>query len=305
MLIGHQKQVEQLRQAVKTGQLASSYLFSGPDGIGKRLVALQMAGEMAGDVHRVENGTHPDVIFLTLLEEKKDINIEQTRKMQAAVQMHPLESKYKVVIIDNAEKMNSAAANSVLKILEEPPKATHFFLISSRPHMLLPTILSRCQKINFSPPPEAEAVPFIAKQLGIDEAKAALLYSISGGSIGIASTISTELMDTVIEQIGSLLARPSPTRLIITAEGWAKGDISHETILSIIAHIYHQSALKSLGQTVKSSPSLVQFIASIANNAPMPTIQKRIAAIIAAQRDIEATYNKQLLFEQLLFTLLG
>lgn len=305
MLIGHSKQLEQLRQAVKSGQLASSYLFCGPDGIGKKLVAFQVAGEMANDPHRVENGTHPDVIFLTLLEDKKDIIIEQTRKMQASVQMHPLESKYKIVIIDNAEKMNPATANSLLKILEEPPKATHFFLISSRPHMLLPTILSRCQKINFSPPPESEAVPFIAKKLGIDEAKAALLYSISGGSIGIAATISTELMDDVIEQMGSLLTRPSPTRLIATAEGWAKGDISHETILSIIAHIYHQSALKSLGHPVRSSPKLTQLIDPIANNTPMPTIQRRIAAIIAAQRDIEATYNKQLLFEQLLFTLLG
>jgi DNA polymerase-3 subunit delta' len=301
--------LEQLRQAVRTGRLASSYLFSGPEGIGKKLTAVTVAGEMTGDPQRTENGSHPDVIFVTLLEDRKDIVIEQTRELQASVQMHPLESPYKIVIIDNAEKMNSAAANSLLKILEEPPKATHFFLISSRPHMLLPTILSRCQKLNFAPPVEAEAVPFIAKKLGVDEARAGLLYLISGGSIGLALAISTEMIgeagviDDVIEKMAAVLGKPSPTRLISIAEGWAKGEAPRETILAIIAHIYHQAALKALGTAANAPPKLAQIIDSVANNTTAPDIQRRITAVISAQRDIEATYNKQLLFEQLLFTL--
>src|SRR3989338_2775488 len=283
MIIGHEAQLGQLRQAGKSGQLANSYLFSGPDGIGKKLVAIEFIKGLFCTAPspapcgtcipclKIEHNTHPDVIMVSVEEDKKDISIEQMRKVQSSIQMHPLEGRYKIVIIDNAEKMNASAANSMLKALEEPPAVTHFFLVTSRPHMLLPTILSRCHKISFSPPQAMSIVPYIQKTAGIDEKMAELLANVSGGSIGLALSLSTDLLNEALEAVQKIWNRTGPSELIAIAERWGKSDVDHGTILAFLISIYRDIALY---QAVKKPPvfkMIAEKIAAMAETTPPRT----------------------------------
>ncbi len=182
-IIGQEKAVGMLLGIMKRQRLASSYLFAGEDGIGKKTTALNFAkalncvnatvgsegsGVRSNNIShltphaspidacdecnscaKISAGIHPDVIVLS--PEEKQIRIEEIRTIDDALSFRPFEGRNKVVIVDNAETMNVAAANAFLKTLEEPPEESVIILVSSRPDLLLPTIRSRCSRINFSP----------------------------------------------------------------------------------------------------------------------------------------------------------
>jgi len=182
MIIGHQKITEFLNKSSANGRLAHAYLFAGPEQVGKRSVALEFAkglqcqsrqgannkefaacGECKSCLEIAKN-THPDVSIVEpeKIEEKgkkreKDITIEQIRKIQHQVSMFPYYGPYKIIIIDSAERIRREAANALLKILEEPPENTVFILIASSARAMLPTVVSRCLLIKFSPVP-AQAI---------------------------------------------------------------------------------------------------------------------------------------------------
>jgi len=191
---GQGKAVDILRGIIRTQRIASSYVFCGESGVGKKTAAVNFAkallchrtaesyGFGIGDARLVQNpelktpnsklaalidacdecascnkvdsGTHPD--FLLVSPEDRQIRIEEIRAIDDTLSYKPFESRKKVVIIDNAETMNISAANAFLKTLEEPPEDSIIILVSSKPDFLPATILSRCSRINFSPlSPEA------------------------------------------------------------------------------------------------------------------------------------------------------
>jgi DNA polymerase-3 subunit delta' len=191
-IIGQDKAVGMLSGIIRRQRIASSYLFSGEAGIGKKTTAVNFAkalnclaaakGEESGVTGRkteeftpdfaldglpvtdacdkcescvkIACGTHPDVILVA--PEERLIRIEEIRMIDEALSYRPFEGRKKVVIVDEAETMNVPASNAFLKTLEEPPEASVIILVSSRPDFLLPTIRSRCSRINFSPlSPEA------------------------------------------------------------------------------------------------------------------------------------------------------
>lgn len=120
---------------IAAGTLAHAYLLHGPQGIGKRMFADELAGMLGAESDRILLG--PDV--------------EQARVMKTWAYLRPLFGEHKVVLIDDAEQLSDAAANTVLKVLEEPPAYLYFLLIASQSGRLLPTIISRCQDIAFQP----------------------------------------------------------------------------------------------------------------------------------------------------------
>jgi len=148
MLIGHKKQWEFLRNKFEQDQLSHAYLFTGAEGIGKKMFAKEFA-ELVGC-------RFPDLKILSEQNEKDplfgdggEIKISQIREVQNFLSYKSYNGGYKVVIIDEAEKMNQEAQNCFLKTLEEPKGQTILFLVTSKPNMLLPTIFSRCQTIKF------------------------------------------------------------------------------------------------------------------------------------------------------------
>jgi DNA polymerase-3 subunit delta' len=178
-IIGQEKTIAILHGILKRKRLASAYLFTGEAGIGKKTAAINFAkalnclntspasveGPDAGlqpilpsahdacdacvSCHKIDAGTHPDVLIVE--PEERLIRIEEIRAIEEALSFTPFEGKKKVVIVDDADTMNLAAANTFLKTLEEPPEDSLIILVASRPDSLLPTIRSRCSTITFHP----------------------------------------------------------------------------------------------------------------------------------------------------------
>jgi DNA polymerase-3 subunit delta' len=170
-IIGQEKAVGMLSGVIRRQRIASSYLFCGEPGIGKKTVAInfakalnckkteadgyQLAADSSGDACdecesciKIDAGTHPD--FLVVSPEERQIRIEEIRTIDDALSFKPFEGRKKVVIVDEAEAMNLPAANAFLKTLEEPPEDSIIILVTSRPDLLPATIRSRCFRVNFS-----------------------------------------------------------------------------------------------------------------------------------------------------------
>jgi DNA polymerase-3 subunit delta' len=163
--IGQSNALSQLRAAILQNRLASAYLFTGPDGVGRKLAAQWLIGRI---LCKDAATTHPDILWIeptftkdgqqyTSVEAEQlglaaksqlKIRINQVRQITTFLQQPPLLASRSLIIIDGAETMSEASANALLKVLEEPGQATLILIAPTRNH-LLPTIRSRCQEIRF------------------------------------------------------------------------------------------------------------------------------------------------------------
>lgn len=203
-IIGHKKQLESLARALENDRLHHAYLFLGPEGVGKRTVALSLAmaiqcREKAGDFCgccdgcvRVRNGNHPDVRVVEPLPEKKEIAIQQVRELERQLNYRSFTGGRKIAVVDPASLMNYAAQNALLKTLEEPPKDSLLILISTSVGGLLATLVSRCLRLSFAPLPTQEVASFLETRKGWSREKAELLAAMSMGSLGRAAAPEME-----------------------------------------------------------------------------------------------------------------
>ncbi len=224
-IIGHTRQIRILKSALKTGRLSHAYLFEGPDGVGKRGVAMALAQAIQCSrqdddacglcifCRKVEEHNHSDVWWIA--PERNAIRIDVIRQLQRDMSFDALEGRKRIIIVDEADKMLHNAANAMLKTLEEPPAATNMVLITSKPQLLLPTIVSRCQRLAFGPLTREMARQVIERQIGDDPGIVKLLASLSGGSPGRALAFERELF---------LEERP---RLIEAVEQCSQDDVMH------------------------------------------------------------------------------
>ena len=194
MLIGHKKQWQFLKNCYEIKRLSHAYLFSGPEHIGKKTLAVEFVKFLNCEAEKpsfrpcqvcrsckdIEKRVYPDFL---LVEPEKEIKISQIRKMENAFSLYPSLSSFKIAIIDKAHSMTKEAQNSFLKTLEEPKGNTLFILISEYPEMLLPTILSRVQRINFHPAKQDEIEDYI-KSKNISNEKSREVVELSLGRIG-------------------------------------------------------------------------------------------------------------------------
>jgi DNA polymerase-3 subunit delta' len=175
LIIGHDKIWNFLKQSAEKNRLAHAYLFAGPNGLGKKKLAFEFikflqcrgtktrdgfACDSCSDCRQIENSLHPDVLAIGLegfetregeKVRKTEIKIEEAELVRHHLSLSPFSGNFKAVIINSAEKLNSEACNYLLKTIEEPSPKSILILISSNWQKILPTILSRCQFIRFSP----------------------------------------------------------------------------------------------------------------------------------------------------------
>ncbi|MEW6531860.1 MAG: DNA polymerase III subunit delta' [Thermodesulfobacteriota bacterium] len=188
-----------LERAVEQARPAHAYLFAGPEGVGKRLVALRFAcmlncPDRSQDkdwscpvCRRIVEGKHPDVTLEK--PERGKIRIERIREMQRFFKYAPIEGRYRVAIIDDAHLMNRQAQNALLKTLEEPPPNRALVLVTAKPAGLLPTVRSRCRRISFQPLLLKPMGELLAERLKIPGEKAQGLAALANGSMGRALEI--------------------------------------------------------------------------------------------------------------------
>ncbi len=197
-VVGQPKAITLLERSIEMGQLSHAYLFVGPPHVGKLTLALNLAqvvncgaaappcGECTS-CRRIAAGKHADVQIIGLIsEEKREIGIEQIREMQTAASLPPYEGRHKVFIFDKAELLSHEAANCLLKTLEEPSPQVLLVLLTARESALLPTIVSRCQRVELRPLPVTLIKEALIEDYGVAADRAELLARLSDGCFGWA-----------------------------------------------------------------------------------------------------------------------
>lgn len=195
-VIGHEKIITILRRSLAADRMSHAYLFHGVDcrGIGDTALALVQAVFCGGDdgcgscpsCRKVAAGRHPDLHLVR--PDGAFIKIDQIRELQKELSYRPFEAPVKACIIEDADRMNPAAANSFLKTLEEPPGDALLILLTSHLEGVLPTILSRCQLLRF-PPLSAETMAAHLRTAGAGEEEARMAAALSGGSLARAEEL--------------------------------------------------------------------------------------------------------------------
>jgi len=219
-VIGHRRIVELLERSIARGTLPPSLIFAGPSGIGKRLIAIATAQALncTGDpgsrslcpsCSRVARGVHPDVIVIEP-GETGSIKIDAVRDVIDRANYRPFEGRTRVVIVDEADAMVPAAQNALLKTLEEPPPASVFLLVTSRPDVLLPTVRSRCPRLTFRPLPPEDIAEVLVRH-GRSDADARAIAATAEGSVGRALAVSGEDLVAVRAIAQQALARAAST----------------------------------------------------------------------------------------------
>jgi DNA polymerase-3 subunit delta' len=203
----------------RDGRLHGCLLFEGPRGVGKALTARWLAQvwncELQGpepcgacwSCRQIAKRSHPDVLQVGIDPERKNpiISVEQARQVIAELQVKPFHAGRRVVILDPADAMNPQAANALLKTLEEPRPDTGFVLITSAVSKIIPTILSRSQRVRFGPVALDELVPFLrTRGIAEPERLAVLAEGCPGTALALAeggTEAWTETRDALLDAL--------------------------------------------------------------------------------------------------------
>lgn len=237
-IVGHERPVKVLRRALTSGRVAHSYLFWGPGGIGKELVARRVAEALlCSDSTALERGSgcgqcpscvkcrageHPDLHLVATSE--KSISVKNIRELQQSLAYRAFERGRKVVIIRDAFRITREGVNAILKTVEEPPEGTHLIFLTIHRSQLLDTLVSRCQPIRFDALDTEDVVRVLGdKGMEADEARRMALFS--GGSIGVALSFDPEAAMEVEAETAKLLGElesMSAVGRFELAERWSK-----------------------------------------------------------------------------------
>lgn len=225
-IIGQQRPIDVLRQAMRSGKVAHAYLFAGAPGVGKATTARVFAAALncqslpddacgtCISCHKMAEGNHPDYFEIAREADKKNITIDKIREAIKQTQYRPYEGRYKVFLIDGAEQMTIEAANALLKTLEEPTAQTVFILVTPAPHQLPSTVVSRCQTLRFNAIEQTQVSQWAQMNLGMDEQDADLAAALAEGSLGRAETLDLgALRETRLALFESLVADDDPEEI--------------------------------------------------------------------------------------------
>ncbi len=185
-----------LASAIEDNRVHHSYLFFGPEGSGKKLTALEFAKALnclnrkdnepcdsCSSCRKIHGYLHPDIMWISPSGPKQVIGIDAIRNIERFAQLKSFEARYRIFVVEEPENLTKEAGNSFLKTLEEPPSNVVIILISAFPDRILPTIVSRCQKIKFVSLPPSKGIEVVKKRFNIDEKKAHTLYFVCSGKI--------------------------------------------------------------------------------------------------------------------------
>lgn len=315
-IYGHDKQIRVLRSAMEKKRVAHSYLFYGLGGTGKRTLAEIFASalncETGGDdacgscpsCRKAIRGTHPDIV--TIKPQGAFIRIAEIRALQDKMSFRPLEGKQRVFILDEAEKMNPAAANALLKTLEEPSPLNILILITTRPRRLPVTILSRCQQLRFGPLPISVVSQYLQEKSSLDPQTALLLAASSGGSPGLAMEMNRQtylaIRDEALASLYSLYQK-GIVSLLTMDFGKDREDAAQRLDILRICFRDALTLKETGGDGLVVYRDCMDIIETIAGTSSVTTLLKSIQVVEAASRALEQNANKQLTLEAMMFKL--
>jgi len=331
-IVGQDKAIAFLKKVAENNRIASAYLFKGLQGIGKTTTAIAFAlllncidpidgdGCMrCGSCRKIINKNHPDLFIIEPDPERRGIGINQIREINRDLAFSPAIGRYRIIIIDPAEKMTDEAANAFLKTLEEPPSRNIFILNVRDPRELLPTIVSRCQKVPFQPLPTADIVNLLTKEMDMNKEKATIVARLSEGSLGRALKLAKEdiftLRVTWLSMLDSIINQSSDRLTDLAQEciGFEKKvatdkesrDDMIALMLSIWKSWYRDILLIKLGGTLDLllNSDLLNNLKELSAVYNVDRLMKSLSVISRAEYDLIGNKNPLLLIEQSLLGL--
>jgi DNA polymerase-3 subunit delta' len=320
-IVGHDAIVEQFRRALSRGRLASTFLFVGPSGVGKRTFALRLAQALlcqerpAAELNpcgvcqscaQVLAETHPDLMQVSRPAGRSEIPIrlligEGDRRMREGlchdIGLRPFMGGYKIAVIDDADHLNEEGANCLLKTLEEPPPRSVLILIGTSAAKQLPTIRSRCQIIRFGALASEILEELLMSRLDVtDRDEAQRLARYSGGSLERALEAADPELWTFRSEFWSWLAQPRPDNVqfapraaaFIDAAGKEAAPRRARGRLAIeLAIEFHRALLRAIGEQIESDDAELRAAISARQHGPEPhPTEETVAA--ALERSLEA-----------------
>ena len=237
MIIGQNRAVEQFAAAWATRKLHHAWLIAGPKGVGKarfaRAAARRVLAEAAGPafnlagvetppdhpiVKLIDAGSHPDMRWLERLPKERgeglarNISVDQVRSLSELFDLSPALSEWRVAVIDTVDELEASGANALLKMLEEPPANCLFLLVSHAPGRLLPTIRSRCRRLDFQPLDDAAMTSVLEEQApSLSEAERRRIIAMSFGSAGRALAFAELELAKLEDAALAILRQGDPT----------------------------------------------------------------------------------------------
>ena len=316
---GNAQTMDYLRRQIADGKFPHAVIFAGAEGVGKRRAAEICAaailcenptdGEPCGvceNCHLVAAKSHPDfyIVEPETTKSTRNIKIGQIRAMQTEAALKPINSERRVVIIDGAELMNTAAANCLLKTIEEPPSQTIFILLTANRSALLMTIRSRCQAVNFDSLTAAEIQTALISR-GVEQSEAARLAIIADGSFGRALKLKNSGGAKIRERALNTLEKISRAELTdeeIFTFGAAAAEWSREQFAEFITHL--QKILRDISfaeDFAPRNPDLLERLAAI--KIPEQKIFALIETGVQFHRRLKSNASLRLLAEAYLMSL--
>jgi DNA polymerase-3 subunit delta' len=312
--VGNARVVRILRRAIEQGRVPHALIFAGPPGVGKRTLAGLLAkrlnclspegGDSCGkckSCKKIAANSHPDVRFVE--PDGTLIKIDQVRAIIVEVAYQPFEGSYRLVVFDGADRMRPEGANSLLKTLEEPPSRTILVLVTTQPYLLLATIRSRAQLLQFAAIPEDRLARHLEEVVGMQPGDAQLAAALSHGSLGAALTfdiaVHRELRAGAMSFVSLLLGKGSFAEASRLASGVAK---DRERFLawlemadSVLQEVYYgQVAPERIGCRDGSGE-----VMSLARRAPHSAVVSAIGAFRKIRRAVSYNVNRQVALEGL------
>jgi DNA polymerase-3 subunit delta' len=305
-----------LRRAVAEGRIGQSIIMAGQPGVGKHQFALALAqalncerpreGDACGECvpcRKIAAGEHADVE--TISPDGQFIKVDQMRQMSAKAQYLPYEGKRRVYIVDAAERLNDAAANSILKIVEEPPATTLIIFTTSRPYRMLETIRSRCLMLSFAPLTPDELEAFLKSYSRRPAEEIRMLARLARGSIGRALSIDLgevrEKRASMMELIDALAVSRDTMKILSTAEYLGKKlerdefEVHMDALLVLFADMFH---LK-IGEPAESltNSDIAERLQSAAETVTLDEIIEWVESVEKVLKDLQRNVNRQLAIE--------
>lgn len=320
-IVGHEDVVRHLQNAIRTEKVSHAYLIGGARGSGKRLLATVFAMTLQCREHgtdpcqtcpscrKIQSGNHPDVIYVTH-EKPNSIGIDDIREQLIGdISIRPYESRYKIYIVDDASKLTLQAQNALLKTIEEPPAYAVIILLADNPDILLPTITSRCVRLNLKPVSDDDMKDYLMNQLHVPDYQAEIEASFAQGNIGRAKHLaeSTDFME-MTEDVIRLLKHSRQmevAEMIETVKAWSADKQDIYDRLDIFTMWFRDVLLFKAtreidGLIFKEEINAVSDRASVSS---YEGIEKILKAIQTAGDRLRANVNFELTMELLFLTI--
>jgi DNA polymerase-3 subunit delta' len=258
--LGQERPLSIIRSHLENHHFSGAYIFSGAEGIGKRMAAKIIAQqinctgqgqrpcESCSSCLKAQKQEHPDIHIIE--SGQSQIKIEDIREILRQANFRPYEGVAKVFIIDNAHKLNTEAANSLLKVLEEPPKDVLIILITHKPQNIIKTVLSRCKVIKFAPLVRAQLENVLIENYALDKTTAHFLAYYAEGRLGLA----LRLKDTPLLQEKNKIF----DTFILSSKPWDRNIMGQskeqlQVCLNILASWFRDIYLLKCGASAKEA----------------------------------------------------